>query len=100
MSVLNFYRQYFTFWELGDDGLRQRRLWINTKINWQDVTRVVSLWSGPFDLKIEYERHGFGPKMGRILANPEDHDAFLASLRLFAPQAEFVDESRKTILTA
>jgi hypothetical protein len=74
-SLLMFYGQYATFWELDTDGLRQRRFWMNTEIKWQDVTRVVSLWSSSFyDLKIEYHRHGFGPRIGRILANPADRD--------------------------
>lgn len=99
-ALLLFYSQRITFWEMDADGLRHRRLWTNIRINWRDVTRVVSMWSGPFDLRIEYNQRRFGPRIGCILTNPEDRDAFLASLRLFAPQAQFVDESRKTILSA
>jgi hypothetical protein len=93
LAVLAVCSQRTVLWEMDTEGLRHRRLWIYTQIGWQDVTRVESLWSSTFDLKIEYNRHGFGPKVGRILTNPADRDAFVAALHRFAPQAEFVDQS-------
>jgi hypothetical protein len=93
--VLLFFSQYATFWELDAGGIRQHRLWVNRRISWQDVTRVVSSWSSTYDLKIEYKRHGRRPKVGRILASPRARDQFLDALRHFAPQAEFTDESAK-----
>ena len=99
LALLAFYALKSTFWELDADGLRRRRLWMNATVEWKDVTRVVSLWSSSFyDLKIEYDRHGFGPRTGHILANPEDRDQFLDTLRRFAPQAEYVDHSAKRTL--
>jgi hypothetical protein len=95
LLVLLFFSQYATFWELEAGGLRQHRLWVNTRISWQDVTRIVSSWSSTYDLKIEYQRHGLGSKTGRILASPKDRDQFLDTLRHFAPHAEFTDESAK-----
>ncbi len=95
------YSFFAAFWEMDSEGLRQYRLpLINTKIHWQDVTRVGILRPSRYlSYKIEYNRRGIGPRTGRIwpiiLADPE---RFLASLRRFAPQAEFVDESgRKTL---
>ena len=99
-TLLTLFRQQVIFWEMDADSLRYRRLWFYTKIEWQDITSVVSQWSGTFDLKIEYHRRGFGSKIGRILTNPLDRDGFLDALRQYAPQAEFVDESRKSILAA
>jgi hypothetical protein len=97
--MLQFFSLNSIYWELDADGIRQQRLWINTKVRWQDVTRVVSLWSSSFyDLEIEYRRHRFGPKTGRIRANPADREQFLTSLRRFAPQTEYVDESSAKIL--
>jgi hypothetical protein len=98
LALLVFYGQKTTTWEMDTDSLRQRKLWINTKIGWQDVTRVESLWSSFYDLKIAYNRRGIGSRIGHILANPVDRDAFLDSLHRFAPQAEFVDKSNKKIL--
>jgi len=95
--VLIFFIPYTTFWELDADGLRQRRLWINRRIGWQEVTRVVNSWSPAYDLKIEFQRHGFGSRKGCILASPREHDQFLDALHRFAPQAEFTDESAKNI---
>ena len=96
LSLLVFYSLNATVWELDADGMRRRRLWINTRIRWQDVTRVVSLWSSSFfDLKIEYRRKGFGPRIGHVLVNPADRDQFLDTLRRFAPQAEYIDKSVK-----
>ena len=100
MALLTFLSPKTTSWEMDAEGLHYRRLWINTKISWQDVTRIVSLWSGTYDFKIEYNRHGFGPRIGRILANPADREAFLESLRRFAPQAILADESSKRTLLA
>ena len=93
--MLLFFSQYDTFWEMDADGLKQHRLWVNTKISWKDLTRVVSSWSSTYDLKIEYRRHGLGAKSGHILASPRDRDQFLDTLRHFAPQVEFTDESAK-----
>jgi hypothetical protein len=98
VALLGFYGQKAMFWEMDTEGLRQHRLWINTKIEWQSITRVESLWFSFYDLKIEYNRDGFGPRIGRILANPADRDAFLDSLRRFAPQAVFVEKSSTKIL--
>jgi hypothetical protein len=99
LALLTFYGYKAASWELDADGLRQRKLWMNTKVRWQDVTRVESVWSAPFyDLKIEYRRHGLGPKIGHILANPTDRDQFLDALRRFAPQAEYIDNPAGKIL--
>lgn len=98
LILLLFYGQRTTSWEIDTDCLLQRGMWINTKVRWQDVTRVESMWSTYYDLKIEYRRHGFGPRIGRVLANPVDRDAFLASLHQFAPRAEFIDKSSTKIL--
>jgi hypothetical protein len=96
--VLIFYIPYTTFWEFDADGLKQRRLWIDTRIGWREMTRVVNSWSPTYDLKIEYQRHGFGSKIGRILASPRDRDQFLDALHRFAPQAQYIDESSTKIL--
>src|SRR5580692_73584 len=98
-ALLTFYGYKAASWELDADGLRQQKLWMNTEVGWQDVTRVVSSWSSPFyDLKIEYRRHGFGRKIGHILANPTDREQFLDALHRFAPQAEYIDNPAGKIL--
>lgn len=99
IALLMLYTVKTKFWELTADGLRLHRLGIEIKIKWQDVTRVVSVWASTYDLKIEYLRHGLGSKTGFLLASPEDREDFVAELRRYAPDAEFVDESQKKILT-
>ncbi len=99
------YSFFAAFWEMDSEGLRQYRLLlINTKIHWQDVTRIESLPLAAhlgIKIKIEYTRHGIGPKVGHIwpiYADREQFLEFLASLHRFAPHAEFIDETNKKFL--
>ncbi len=98
LALLAFYSQYTTYWEMDAEGLHQRRLWMNTHVRWQDVTRGINLWSSPYAFRVASARRGSGARTSRILVSPDEHDAFLDALRGFAPQVEFADESRKSIL--
>jgi hypothetical protein len=91
LCSINFFLPYITYWEMDAEGLRERKLWwTSQKTRWQDVTRIISLWSSSHDLKIEYDRLGLGSNFGHIMADPADREAFLDALSRFAPQAEFV----------
>ena len=91
LGLINFFRVCATYWEMDTEGLREHKLWwTSQKTRWQDVTRVISLWSSSHDLKIEYDRIELGSKFGYIMADPADREAFLDALSRFAPQAEFV----------
>lgn len=101
------YSFFAGFWEMDAEGLRQCRLpWFRTRINWQDVTRIESRPLAAHlrvRIKIEYNRHGIGPKIGRIwpiYADRERFLEFLTSLRRFAPHAEFIDKTNKKFLPA
>lgn len=101
MALFSFFMHTSIYWQLDDEGICMHKLWwTSQKTRWRDVTRIVSAWSSYYDLKIEYDRLGLGSSLGHIFANPADRDLFLAELRRYAPQAEFVDESSNKILTA
>jgi hypothetical protein len=84
--------QIFIYWDVDDDGLRERRLWKTKEVAWRNV-RHVGAWnpSQPASdyLAIDFARPAPTPGRSRIIAHPEDRTAFIAALRRFAPQAVF-----------
>jgi hypothetical protein len=84
--------QRFIYWDVDDDGLRERRLWKKKEVAWRNV-RHVGAWNPKQPasdyLAIDFTRSAPAPGRSRIIANPEDRAAFIAALRRFAPQAAF-----------
>jgi hypothetical protein len=82
----------FIYWEIGPDGLRERRLWNTKEVPWQEVVHVGS-WhpknTASDYLEIEYARPAPKSDRGSVIANPEDRSGFLAALHRFATQASF-----------
>lgn len=92
MALLRGLNQGFIYWEIDNDGLRERRLWHSKQVPWQDVVHVGS-WhpnqpSSDY-LEIDYARPAPMSDRGSVIANPEDRSGFLAALHRFAPNADF-----------
>jgi len=77
----------FTYWDLDCTSLRQRKLWKEQKITWQEVTRVGRLGFGANVVKISYG-HSV-EDYGWLLAAPRNRGDFIDTLRRYAPHAEF-----------
>jgi hypothetical protein len=86
---------FFTWWDITDDGLAERRLWNTRLIPWIEV-RHIGLWR-PVNkalakprantLEIEYTRPGPMSDHGSIFLPPRERQSFLLALRTHAPQA-------------
>jgi hypothetical protein len=91
-ALLRIVSQLFYYWELDSDCFRERNFWSTREIPWQEVTRVGSFNpkqpSSGF-LEVDYARTAPMSDRGHILANPEDREQFIRTLRRLAPQATF-----------
>jgi hypothetical protein len=91
-ALLRVLGQLFNYWELEAGCFRVRNFWYKKEIPWDEVTRVGSFNpkqpSSGF-LEVDYSRPAPMSDRGHILANPEDRDQFIRTLRRLAPQATF-----------
>jgi hypothetical protein len=83
--------QIFIYWDVDSSGLRERRLWNERTIPWQEVTRVSGWMDRPSSdaLAVHYARSAPLSDSGTVVATPEDRQQFLADLHRYAPQAAF-----------
>jgi hypothetical protein len=91
-ALLRVFSQIFCYWELDTDCLRQRNFLGVKEIPWQEVTRVGSFppkHPASSMLQVDYSRPAPMSDRGYVLANPEDREQFIRTLRRFAPQATF-----------
>ena len=91
-ALLRVLSQIFNYWELDADCLRQRNFLGVKEIPWQEVTRVGSFppkHPASSMLQVDYARPAPMSDRGYVLANPEDREQFIRTLRRFAPQATF-----------
>jgi hypothetical protein len=92
LGLVRVSRQIFTYWQLDSSGLRERMLWRQRDISWQEVARVSGYpcsQPGSNSLSIDYARPAPLSDRGTIIANPENRRQFLADLHRFAPQAVY-----------
>jgi hypothetical protein len=84
---------FFTWWEVSDSGLTQRRLLRVRTIPWNEITRI-----GPWQpgkkpnlqwLAVDYVRPAPMSDRGELLIHPADRNALVQALRTHAPQADF-----------
>ena len=91
-AALRILFQIFIYWDLDSSGLHEQRLWGKRNVAWQEVTRV-SAWNpkqpASATLAVDFARPAPMSDRGRVIANPENHQRFLAELRRYAPQAIF-----------
>jgi hypothetical protein len=91
-ALLRVLGQFFYYWELDAGCFRVRNFWYQKEIPWGEVTRVGSFNpkqpSSGF-LEVDYFRPAPMSDRGHVLANPEDRDQFIRTLRRLAPQATF-----------
>lgn len=88
--VMNY---FFTWWDINDSGLTQRRLWSTRTIPWNEITRIAP-WQPnskpmPKWLAVEYARPAPMSDRGQLLIQPADRNALVRALRTHAPQADF-----------
>jgi hypothetical protein len=82
----------FIYWEVDSSGLRERCLWNERSIPWQEVTRISGWmpehpWSD--SLALHYARSAPLSDSGTVVAAPEDRQQFLTHLHRYAPKATF-----------
>ena len=73
-------------------SFRAHSFWTLKEVPWEEVTHVGSYF--PIQpssdlLAVEHARPAPMSDSGRILADPQDREQFLATLRRYAPQATF-----------
>jgi hypothetical protein len=83
--------QIFIYWDVDSTGVRERRLWSERTIPWQEVTRVSGWMDRPSSdaLVLHYARPAPLSDSGTVVAAPDDRQQFLSDLHRFAPQATF-----------
>lgn len=92
LTVLRILSQIFIYWDINSDGLHVRRFWDEKTIPWQEVTHVGAQSPKHVSsdvLAIDYFRSAPMSDRGSVIANPEDRQQFLSTLRRYAPQAVF-----------
>jgi hypothetical protein len=84
---------FFTWWEIGENGLVQRQLWGERTIPWNEITRV-----GPWSptnrpmrdwLEVDYSRPAPMSDRGELRIRPAERDALVSALHAHAPHADF-----------
>ena len=90
MALQRVLMQIFVYWDVDDDGLRERCLRNTREVAWREVQHVGG-WPKPWSdsLAIDFARPAPLSDRGSIIANPEDREEFISTLRRFAPQAAF-----------
>jgi hypothetical protein len=91
----------FIYWDVTPNGLRERRLWSARTIPWSEIASVTPWPDGkPMrgSLAIDFARPAPLSSTGRVVANPNRLDEFLAELREHATQARFAVSSSGSIL--
>jgi len=93
LSILSVASYHFTWWEISDAGLIQKRLWSTRTIPWSEIICV-----GPWQpgkrpnyawLEVGYARSAPMSDRGTLLIQPAERDALVHQLRARAPQADF-----------
>jgi hypothetical protein len=80
----------FTYWDVDDTGLKERRLWNIRTVPWAEITYVrAASNANPDCLAIDFARSAPVSDRGTITANPIEMTQFIDILRKFAPQASF-----------
>jgi hypothetical protein len=93
--------RFCTYWDVASDGLRERRLWSVRFIPWAQINSVAPWPDGkPMHgaVVIDFARPAPLSSTGRVIANPDRLDEFLAELREHAPQARLAVPSTSAIL--
>ena len=100
---------FFTWLEIGDNGLIQRRLWSVRVMPWNEITRVCSWHLGKIPsplgrrryradsirrisdhwLSVDYARAAPMSDRGELVFQPAVREALVRALRAHAPSAEF-----------
>jgi hypothetical protein len=91
----------YIYWDVTPEGLGERRLWTSRFIPWAQMTSVAPWPDGkPLSdaVVIDFTRPAPLSSTGRVIANPDRLDEFLAELRAHAPQARFAVPSTSSIL--
>jgi hypothetical protein len=93
--------RFCTYWDVASDGLRERRFWSVRFIPWAQMSSVAP-WPDGKPLQgavvIDFSRPAPLSSTGRVIANPDRLDEFLAELREHALQARFAVPSASSIL--
>jgi hypothetical protein len=84
---------FFTWWDVTDLGLMQRKLWRAQTIPWSEIVRV-----GPWKpnsklmydwLAVDYARNGPMSDRGTLLFQPTQRDSLVRTIQAHAPQADY-----------
>jgi hypothetical protein len=93
LGAVNLATYFTTWWEIGEDGLAQGRLFGVQRVPWTEVTRI-----GPWQpgkkpqlswIEVDYVRAAPMSDKGTLLLRPAQREDLLRSLRAHAPQAQF-----------
>jgi hypothetical protein len=87
LAALGVFYCLFVYWDLNLDGLSARVFWKVRKIPWQSVRSVSKFGFGTDDVIIRFG-HSV-ENYGNLIATPANREEFIATLRKFAPRAEF-----------
>jgi len=89
LALLRILNNFFVYWECNTSGLRERRIWRNKDVPWEEI-RQVGKWR-PKDetVAVIFARPAPSFTSGCITADPADRAGFLAALCQYAPQADF-----------
>lgn len=84
--------QTFVYWDVTLAGLHERRFWSSRMVPWQQIESIIPWPDGkPMQGSVAIDFGSSAPlsSTGRVIANPDRLNEFLAELREHAPQARF-----------
>lgn len=89
LSLQRILSHTFVYWDLGPDGMRERRYWRVKSVAWTDVTYVRKRAKNSEYLIVDNAQPGHSSVRSAIVAHPEDAAGFVAALHRCAPQASY-----------
>jgi hypothetical protein len=89
LSLQQILSHIFIYWEVGPEGLCERRYWRVKSVAWDAVTHVGAWAPNANYLIVDHAQPGSGSDRGTIVAQPEDRAGFISDLQKYAPKADF-----------
>ena len=93
LVLLNTAQYIFTWWDIRETGLFERRFWTTKSIPWSEIARIRP-WQPykraiPNTIEIMYHRDPPLSDGGSLIANPASIPQFLEALQTLAPRAVY-----------